>query len=69
VVEAETDAGVTFDFHDADGRLAGSVRAPDRDPRIPPYFRGDHIYVVTRDPDFAVQGVAAYRITRAPPDP
>jgi hypothetical protein len=64
VVEAETEEGAVLDFYDDDGRLLGTVRAPERDPRVPPYFRDDRVYIVTRDPEYGVQGVAVYRIAR-----
>jgi hypothetical protein len=64
VVEVETDEGYAFDFHDEENRLVATALAPPRDRRVPPHFRGDRLYVVTRG-EFDVPGVAVFRVVRA----
>lgn len=61
VVERYTAEGTAFDLYDYEGRIRGSVQAPSRDERVPPYFRGDRLYVVQRD-SMGVQTVCGYRL-------
>jgi hypothetical protein len=62
-VEATTPGGFAWDVFGADGRLLGSLPAPERAPGVPPYVRGDRLYVVRAD-SLGVQYVDVYRVRR-----
>ena len=62
LVERETAAGRVFDLFGEDLRLEGTVAAPrHRDASVPPYLRGDRLYVVTED-SLDLQQVRSYLI-------
>jgi hypothetical protein len=43
------------------GVVRGETKMPERDPRVPPYVRGDRLYLVERDAD-GLQSVRVFRI-------
>ena len=62
-VEATASEGFTFDVFDRDGRQIGSVPSPGRHRAVPPYIRGDRIYMVTAD-SLDVQSIRVFDIQR-----
>lgn len=60
-VEAVTPGGIVLDVFDASGRLIGSAPAPERDPRVPPYVRGDRVYIAVRD-SLDVQSIRIFTV-------
>ena len=60
-VEAYDQPGFRWDVFDTDGRLIGTLPAPERDERVQPFVRGDRMALVTRN-DLDVQFVTVYRI-------
>jgi hypothetical protein len=64
VVEAATPSGLVYDFFDGDGIVRARAPAPERDPRVPPFFRDGRVYVVQRD-SLDVPTVRSFRL--APP--
>ena len=60
-VERRSGSGFAFDIFDAEGRHVASVEAPERAVGLPPYVRGDRLYVVERD-SLGVSYAVAYRI-------
>lgn len=62
VVEYTTPAGRAFDRYGPDGALRATFPSPpDRDPSVPPFLRGDRLYLVTKD-SLDIQRARAYRI-------
>jgi hypothetical protein len=60
-VEAVSASGRSWDIFDADGRLFGTLPAPERTrERVQPYVRGNHLYLVRTD-SLDVQHVGVYR--------
>jgi hypothetical protein len=62
-VEATAPDGFVLALHDADGTLLGETAMPSRDPRVPPFARGDRLFLVTVD-ELGVQGIEVYRLER-----
>ena len=60
-VERETTSGRAFDAFDGAGRLLGTVASPDRLDRVPPFIRGDRMYLVVTD-SLEVEYVKGYAI-------
>lgn len=59
-VEATSDAGEQWDVFESDGRLLGTLSAPERNAeRVQPYVRNDHLYLVRTD-SLDVQHVGVY---------
>ena len=50
-VERPVPGGYVFDLFTVEGRLVATVDAPARDPDVPPYIRGNRIYVTATSPD------------------
>jgi len=62
--EIATGGGFVWEIFSPDGALLGSVPAPTRSTSVPPYVRGNRLYVVETD-TIGVQYVAAYAIDSA----
>ena len=62
-VEVIMPDGFRFDVFDLDGTHLGSMRAPARQRSVPPYVRGDRLYLVTTD-SLDVQSVRVFGIER-----
>ncbi len=62
-VEATSRTGFDFDVFDREGRQIGSVASPARHRNVPPYIRGDRLYLVTAD-SLDVQSVKVFEIKR-----
>jgi hypothetical protein len=62
-VEVVTADGHRFDVFDADGVQLGNLRSPGRLESVPPYVRGDRLYLVTTD-SLDVQSVKVFRVER-----
>lgn len=62
-VERRIANGWTYDLFDSAGRLLAEVPAPDRYERIPPYVRGDRLYLVATD-ELDVEYVKVFAIER-----
>ena len=62
-VEVVTAEGHSFDVFDARGAHLGNMRSPGRQRSVPPYVRGDRLYLVTTD-SLDVQTVKVYGIER-----
>lgn len=60
-VEHNTPDGLAFDLFDPDGRWVATIPVPERDRSVPPYLRGDRLYLTTRD-SLDVQRVEAHRL-------
>lgn len=60
-VEHVTPDGAAFDLFDPDGRWLVTIPAPERDRSVPPFLRGDRLYLVTRD-SLEVQRVESFRL-------
>ena len=63
LVEYNTRTGTAFDLFELDGTLGATFAAPsNRDRSVPPFVRGDQVYVVVKD-ELDVQTVQAYRLS------
>ena len=62
-VEVTSRDGFTFDVFDREGRQIGSVPAPARYRDVPPYIRGDRLYLVVAD-SLDVQSVRVFNVRR-----
>ena len=62
-VEVVTTEGHSFDVFDARGVHLGHLRSPVRQASVPPYVRGDRLYLVTTD-SLDVQSVRVFGIER-----
>ena len=62
-VEVTSRDGFTFDVFDREGRQIGSTPAPARYRDVPPYIRGDRLYVVVAD-SLDVQSVRVFGVQR-----
>ena len=62
-VEATSPDGFSLDIFDREGRQIGSVASPARHRAVPPYIRGDRIYMITAD-SLDVQSVRVFEIQR-----
>lgn len=60
-VESTTSEGFAWDVFDGEGRLLGSLPAPRRQERVPPYVRGSRLYLVDSD-SLDVQYVRAFQV-------
>lgn len=61
-VEHRSDRGDLFDVFDPAGKLQGTMSAPAHDSDIPPYVRGERLYVITGDDATGAQMVNVYRV-------
>ena len=61
-VEAAVEGGFAWEIFDAEGHLLAAVRAPPRDPGIPPYVRDGYLYQVEVD-ELGVQYVGVYQLS------
>lgn len=60
-VESITPEGFAWEVFDGQGRLLGSLPAPPRQERVPPYVRGNRLYLVDAD-SLDVQYVRAFQV-------
>lgn len=60
-IEVATPKGFAWEVFDQTGIVVARANAPDREPTIPAYVRGDHLYQVEVD-DMDVQYVGVYRL-------
>ncbi|HEX7051094.1 MAG TPA: 6-bladed beta-propeller [Longimicrobiales bacterium] len=63
-VERRGEGGFMLDAFDPAGRLLGEVAVPDRLERVPPFIRGDRLYLVVVD-EFEVEYVKVFDIAGA----
>ncbi len=59
-VEALSASGRSWDVFDREGRLLGTLPAPERSDRVQPFVRNEHLYLVRTD-SLDVQHVEVYR--------
>lgn len=62
-VERETESGWAYDIFDPAGRLLAELPAPDRKEQVPPYIRGDRLYLVATD-ELDVEYVKVFAIEK-----
>lgn len=61
LVEHTTPTGAALDLFDRDSRWLATIPVPERDRSVPPFLRGDRLYLTTRD-SLGVQRVHGYRL-------
>lgn len=68
LVEHTTPEGAALDLFDREGRWIATLPLPKRDDSVPPFLRGDRLYLATRD-SLGVHRVRGYRVTGSAADP
>lgn len=62
-VERRAESGWAYDVFDTGGRLLAELPAPERKPRVPPFVRGDRLYLIATD-ELDVEYVKVFAVER-----